>query len=199
MALPTLILIAGFWTCIFLLKRSIQGVFAQKSSAGEHVPKTGLAKTGLGNLSLDAALVAKIGSNAAPRADFNGLILRPTIGVRLISVTLTLFLMYLIWFNPGEFVPDNVWILFAITIAAFYGMVHTNSSYLRYNLDGFEVIDSLFRRHNVAWQDLEAIRDNGHYLYVFHLRSGKRLNALKFLAGMPEFLNHAFVEIECNN
>ena len=198
-ALPILILIAGFWICVFLLKRSIRGVFAQRTSAGERVTKTTLAKTGLGNLPLDVSLIARIGSKAAPRADSNGLILRPTVGLRLMSTGLTLFLFWMAWFNPGAYLPDNVLILIPVTLAALYGFANTNLSFLRYNLDGFEVMDSWFRRRRIAWSDVQDIQDDGHYMYIFRLRSGSKVKALKYLGGMPEFLNHAFVEIDSNN
>ncbi|MEP3845905.1 MAG: hypothetical protein ABJM43_11255 [Paracoccaceae bacterium] len=181
------------------MKRSIRGVFAQKTSTGARVTETTLAKTGLGNLPLDVSLIARIGSNAAPRAVSNGLILRPTVGLRLMSAALTLFLFWMAWFNPGAYLPDNVLILIPVTLAALYGFANTNLSFLRYNLDGFEVMDSLFRRRRIAWSDVKDIQDDGHYMYVFRLRSGSKVKALKYLGGMPEFLNHAFVEIDSNN
>ncbi len=191
-ALPTLLITAAFWYGTYRVARAIRRAITQTTSDGRQVPRTASARFGVGNLAADATLVAQIGKNSVPRAGLNGQILRPTIGIRVMSIAMSLFALWLVWADPGAFLPDNVFLLLPCTALILYGTVHTNTSFLRFDADGFEVMDSLFRRRMILWDDLEQIRDNGHYLYIFDVRNGRSAKSLKYLAGMPHFLSFAF-------
>lgn len=199
LAIGPWIMIGALWFGIFLIRRWIYGLMAQRASSGQQVARTGFAHLGVGTLGADITLVAQLGKNAQVHEGLTGRRLKPTIGVRLISFGLSGLVMWLMFAEPGQYIPDDVYIMFPIVGFLIYGMLHTNLSYLRYDSEGFEVMDSLFRKQHVRWRDLIAVRDNGHYLYVFEVTDRRRVQVLKFLGGMPQFLTTAFEHIDAYN
>ena len=180
---------------MFLLRlwisQAVMRLFNQRSSQDERVPLTGTARMTVGNLPADINLIAQVGAKKAPMESLNGKIMTPTIGVRVISLVLTAALLYMMFAVPGEFMPDDIFLTFPLTGLLIYAQVHTHMSYMRYDSEGVEAMTWSFARKQAKWKDIISIRDNGHYLYVFHLGDGTKLQVLKFMKGMPEFLTYA--------
>ncbi len=168
----------------------------QKSSAGHHVRKGTFGALGVGNLPLGLQLIAQIGNAGAGQETLDGRLLRPTPGLRLISIAFTLALLWLVWGNLGVFVPDDIFLTFPLTAFILYAAFYANLSYLRFDNDGFEIMNWRFQRQSGLWEDLIDVRDDGHYFYVFSFQRQGKMRVLKFLQGMPHFLSVAFVQIE---
>lgn len=177
------VIFAMFWACNVLWRW-----VRQTSGASGRVRMTALGGMGIGNLPLGLNVIALIGSGGTGRQLASGRELRPTFGMRFISVVLTVLLLWLIWGDLGTFVPDDIFLTFPLTAAVIYAFAQTNLAYLRFDNDGFEGIDYLFRAKTARWADLVGIRDQGQYQYIFDLQNGDRLRVIKFMGGMPRFL-----------
>ena len=75
------------------MRRGLRRLTNQRTSSGAQIRPTFMSYIGLGNVSPDVNLIARIGSQAKPVEALNGKILRPTVGVRLISIGLSLALI----------------------------------------------------------------------------------------------------------
>lgn len=204
--------ILSVWSLIFtafvvgaslMLRFRIRGFFSkffrQRDSEGQLVKETLLARTGTSNLSADVGLIAGLGQGAQVRQTLNTIILRPTIGLRLISLGISAAMLYLIWMRPGEFMPATGVLPHGLTAVLIYAGLHTNFYEASYDDHILTAPNWFFQRHQYRWKHLDSIRDNGHYYYILHFADGRKLQLQKYLVGIKDFLTYARLQIEENN
>lgn len=193
--LSVIVLICGSTLVRIGLHRLFLRGFNQRASDGKEIPLTWSAQNGIGTLGA-TGLLARAGTNRPVSKDITGQpVLRSTLGVRVISVGLSGVLIYMMFGVPDQFVVDNIFVTFPIVAGLIYAMAHTHMSYLRYDNDGIEVLSWRFTPARAAWKDVIHLQDNGHYLYVFRLSDGSKLEVLKYMTGMREFLTYAQARI----
>lgn len=169
------------------------------------VEKTVFARLGGPSLPFSAGVVARSGTGRAADRMIDEHVLRPTLGVRAVSLISAGAILFVIWGTPGALVPSDGPITWGLTALIAYSVVYLFSYELRYDRDRIIAQGWAFNRREHAWRDLVRIRDNGHYLYVLNFEDGSRLEVQKYLAGMPDFLTFAQTRIaenlrgECQN
>lgn len=182
--------------------RGHRGIFDRNANirgrGGEEIEKTRLAKLGLGGLDTNAAIIATAGTARAAPMSLDDHILRPSIGLRAMSVIGSGAALVLTWFGHEDWVPLGDMAKMGLTAALAYGALIMFTYELRYNRDRLIARGWLFNRREFAWRDLVRIRDNGHYLYVLNFSNGARLEIQKHLVGMPDFLSRAKQQIATN-
>ncbi len=181
----------GPYVLAYLLGRKVRSAAAQKDSEGRPVQMTGLANAGLGTLPLDVGFVAGLGRDAVPQSTAGSLVLRPTWGVRMLSIVFSALLIYIVYIGRGDLVPDSPYVWPVLGLVLGYGILTTNIYELRYSTEGFVTSGFARRRKEVRWKDLSYITDNGHYFYYFHTFSGQKVETLKYLVGIGDFLSYA--------
>ena len=174
------------------------GLLRRPRGPAQRVERTALARTGMANLPLDLSMVAGAGRSATAPDTLGDHTLRPTIGLRLISLGISALVLYLIWFGPAETrlpYPPASWTL---TAAVAYGILYIQTYEARYDRDRINYRDALMRQHEVLWRDVFAIRDDGHYEYHLLTDSGRKIRLQKYLVGISDFLTYAETRIAQN-
>jgi len=194
-----LILIIGPYFLTWWLGRKLHRKTAQRDSRGQSIPLTTSARFGLGNFSGDMTLLSGLGRNATPHHTLNEITLRPTIGLRLVSVLVAAAFWFLIAVDDGELLGDGYAVTAGLCGLWAYSFVQTNFYELRYDSHGFITRDWVFRRREVAWRDVIRIEDNGTYLYVIKMQDGSKLEIQKYLVGIRDFLTYAGDQMSYHN
>jgi hypothetical protein len=167
---------------------------------GHAIEKTALAKLGLGRLNVDAAVVASAGTKRAAPMTIDDHILRPTVGVRAISLALTAALGFVIAFGTPEILADAGNLMkYLLGASVVYAVAFIQTYELRYNRDRLIAPGRAFNRREQKWRDLKRIQDNGHYLFVLTFADGSKLEVQKHLVGMADFLTFAQAQIAANS
>ncbi|WP_157033175.1 hypothetical protein [Loktanella sp. S4079] len=192
-------IILGFWYLRYLFARQVQKWTNQRDSKGQEVEQTGFAKTQLGNLPADVGFVAGVGKNAEPAVTLNVTILRPTIGMRLISIGVGGAIIWMIWLSETNYLPDIAYLDIGTSIVVAYSLLYTNLYELRYDQHGIIHKDWFLREVEFRWRDIISIKDNGQYAYILRLENGKKTEVLKYLVGIRPFLTYAKEQIAKNN
>ncbi|KPP89295.1 MAG: hypothetical protein HLUCCA08_03625 [Rhodobacteraceae bacterium HLUCCA08] len=148
------------------------------------------------SLSLSVMLVARTGLNADPGSSLDTWILRPTPGMRIISLGLASCAVGLIWTVPELSLgtTGNA----AITMAACYSALFIGTYELRFDRDMLSAPNWLFQRREHAFGDLIDIRDDGHYHYRFRFSDGRTLQVQKYLVGIDKLLGYGRQWIDHN-
>ena len=193
-----LIAVAGFVALIFLpyagawfLGQKLRGLTDQRDSRGERIAQGPMARMGIGSLTADMALLAQVGGKVAPERGLNQIILRPTRGLRIISVGGAALLLFEMIRSFDYYFADSLLIPACLAGFVIYAVAQTLTYQLRYDTDGFTAQDALFRARRVAWKNVVNLTDNGHYLYYVGLDHGRRVEVPKYLVGIRDFLTYA--------
>ena len=112
--LPVFLAVGGFWFVIFKLRKKLNGALAQRDSKGRRVDETRAARSMVGNLPGDVGFVASLGRDAAPLQSLDRLILRPTWGLRLVSLGFSALLLGMAFLSRGEILPDSPYAIGAL-------------------------------------------------------------------------------------
>ncbi len=171
--------------------------FGQLDADGRMPDRTLGAKLG-GGLPFDTGMVARIGAGARARMSLNTTIMRPTIGVRGLSVGLSGLVLYLIWGNPGAYFPAGQGLSLGITAFLLYGVLRIVFYEVRYDDRTLSTTNWLFQTCEFEMNTLIALRDNGHHLYKLRFENGKTIEVQKYLVGMPDFLSYARFIMDLN-
>ncbi len=171
----------------------------QPRNVTNEVQKSALGSLGVANLPLDVALVAGIGKSREAPQTIGDRFLRPTIGLRMISLVLSGLVLWGLWLGPAEFrlpVPALQWGLSALLV---YGVFFIQTYEARY--DDYRIVTRgwFFQRKEVLWKDVISLRDNGHYIYNLHTEAGKKYEVQKYLVGIVDFVAYANTRIARNN
>ncbi|MCG3269124.1 hypothetical protein [Yoonia sp. I 8.24] len=193
------VVLGGGYYLWFRFKKRANGLTNVRDSSGREVTQTRLAKTQLGNLPTDISLIAGVGKNAAPQQSLNETVLHPTIGLRLISLGVSGTLLWMVWLNGADYVPDAPYLKEVVSAVVAYSLLYTNLYELRYDQHGVIHKDWFFREVDFAWRDIVSLRDNGHYAYIVRTADGKKVEVLKYLIGIRPFLTYAHAQIEKNS
>ena len=188
----------GFFAMYILpgiLVRKVARATSQRDSRGEAVPLTGTARFGAAN----PGWIASLGSRAAPEHSLNEIIMRPTIGFRLVTVGVTGAAGFLMLTDAQDLFGGSAVLMAAMGALVGYYFICMNLYFLRYDRERIITQDWLFRRKEVAWRDVIDLRDNGQYQYVLALENGKKVEIQKYLVGMPDFLTYAKDQIAYHN
>ncbi len=191
--------IFGFHYLRFLTARRVNKWTNQRDNEGQEVEQTGFAKTQLSNLPMDVGFVAGVGKNAEPNMTLNETILRPTIGMRLISIVIGGAILWMTWLGGTEYIPDVPYLKEGLSAVVAYSLLYTNLYELRYDQHGIIHKDWFLREVDFRWQDIISIRDNGQYAYILRLESGRKTEVMKYLVGIRPFLTYAKEQIAKNN
>ncbi len=186
-----LIVVAVFIFIGWGLNTFIYRVFAQRDAKGRSIELTTTGKLQGANLPVDISLIARLGRNAEPVHKDDGITLRPTIGLRLISFALTLITVWYIYYSVdlvSEVDPKIVWVGGGLFL---YMLAFTNLSWVKYNAESFSTMGYAFQTKSAAWRDVISIQDEGHYLYVLRTVDGQKLEIPKYMVGITDFLAYA--------
>ena len=179
--------------------RKLRGVASQKDSQGRPIPMSTLGRTGVGNLPLSLGFVAGLGNDAQPEQTASTIVMRPTWGMRMISVVLSAMLIYFCYIGWGELVPATPYTWPVVLIVLAYGVLSTNIYELRYDRDGLVSSGFARQRKEIAWKDLARVTDNGHYLYRLKSFKGETVDVQKYLVGIRDFLTYAQDQMDYHN
>lgn len=171
--------------------------FGQLDADGRMPDKTLGARLG-GGLSVDAGIVAQIGGKAKARMSLNTTVMRPTIGVRGISIALSAIIVYMIWASPGAVFPMGQGMMIAMTVAILYGVVRIMFYEVRYDDRTLTTTNWLFQTCEFEMNKLVDLRDNGHHIYKLRFANGKTIELQKYLVGMSDFLSYARFIMDLN-
>ena len=127
------LMIVGPYVLAYKLGRWLNGVSAQRDADGRAVPLTRLGRLGAGNLGPANSLAAQADLGPMPQPVAGALTLRPTLGLRVMSVSSAILLLYLLWFRPGELLPNDIRLTLGLTALTVYAVAFTNSAYLRFD------------------------------------------------------------------
>ncbi len=194
-----LAVLCGGYYLWFRFKKRVNGLTNVRDSDGRKVAQTRLAKTQLSSLPTDISLIAGVGKNAAPQQSLNETVLRPTIGLRLISLGVSGALLWMVWLSGADYVPDIAYLKEGVSVIVAYSLLYTNLYELRYDQHGVIHKDWFFREVDFAWRDVVSLRDNGHYAYIVRTADGKKAEVMKYLVGIRPFLTYAHAQIEKNS
>lgn len=167
------------------------GLLRRPRNATHDVQKSALAHAGVGNLPLDVAVIAGLGKGGEAPQTIGDHFLRPTIGLRLISLGLSALCLYFILFGPEEYrlpFPVMTW---SLTAALIYGVLYIQTYEARY--DDYRIVYRgwLFQRKEALWSEVYSINDDGQYQYILRTDSGKRVEIQKNLVGIVDFVSYA--------
>lgn len=151
-------------------------------------PKTTIGARFLPSLSLDAMLLARAGLKAEPKSSLDTWILRPTLGMRIISLGLGALAVILIWSVPELSLGSTGNAV--VTGVALYSALVIGTYEARFDRDTVSAPNWLFQRREHAFRDLVEIRDDGHYLYKFRFSDGRTLEVQKYLVGIDKLLGY---------
>jgi hypothetical protein len=196
-----------FWVAVlgggyylwFRFSKRVNRLTNLRDSEDREVAQTVFAKTQMGNLPTDISLIAGVGKNVAPQLSLNETILRPTVGMRLISFMISAALMWMTWLGDAHYLPDIVYLKEAISLVVGYSLIYTNLYALRYDHQGFIHKDRFLREVDFVWRDIVSLRDDGHYAYIVRTADGRKTEVLKYLTGIRPFLTYAHEQIEKNS
>ena len=138
------------------------------------------------NPGLDA--MASIGRDAAPTLTIDTWTLRPTLGLRLISLGLGAVIVAMMWGglplyqDVGDQMPDAAkWFITAVVALATFNVMTYEVRVSERELHAKKYF--LFPR-TYLWKDLVLFQHDGGYEYVMRFDPGGRITVLKHLAGI---------------
>lgn len=200
-------LFIGFRYIAFKMRRSNRRRFAQRDSKGRPIEETTLAKLGAGTLPTDTGLIAGLGTKGEARQSLNESILRPSIGLRLLSIGLSSVMLAYLWgliHLPG--VPKDVmagvpyaeWVKAGLSLIIVYSVFYILFYEVRYDTFSLSAPNWFFVHREYTWKDLVSLKDNGHYLYILRFEDGRKAEVQKYLVGIREFLSYANDRVAAN-
>jgi len=187
----------------FLIRYGLQNllhrIFGLKDARGVATTQTTMARVGLGTLPVDIDIVARLGSGAKPRHTLNLTILRPTLGLRLISLGLCSLAVGFVWFGPSEFLPPFPYAREALSVLILLAVLNAFIFEVRYDDSILEVSGFAKPRREYNWADLISVQDTGHYELVLKFSDGRKAKVFKHLVGIRDFLTIAHMYSEINH
>lgn len=173
-------------------------IFGRRSKDTD-VDLTFAAKRGIGRLPAHMDFIAGFGKTRSAPEIGQGGVLTPTLGLRFISVLLTLACLWIVWFGPPEYTGGSLLIKSAITAALAYAAIYIQLYSLSFDAERFSHRGWTFRYREYLWRDLVSIQDNGHYVYALRMKGGAKVDVQKYLVGIPAFVAYAKDRIVQNN
>ena len=146
----------------------------------------------------DITLLAGIGKGKAAPQTIADRTLRPTSGLRFITLGLGGLMLWLVWLGPeGIRMGSDV---FGLLLSAFalYSIIHVQTYEARYDDYRLEYRGWFFQTRQVLWRDIASIRDDGAYIYVLRTHTGKKVEVQKYLVGITDFVAYALTRIADN-
>ncbi len=199
--IPVLLIVAALTAVRLWLNakasNAVDRRFGQLDADGRMPDKTLGARLG-GGLTVNAGIVAQIGAKAKARMSLNTTIMRPTIGVRGISLGVSAVIIYLIWARPGEVFAMGQGMMIATTLAVLFGVIRIMFYEVRYDDRTLSTTNWLFQHCEFDMTRLVDLRDNGHHTYKLRFENGKTIELQKYLVGMPDFLSYARFIMDMN-
>lgn len=205
-----LLTVVGFTALRFYLNAKLANAmdrrFGQLDADGRTPERTLGAKLG-GGLPFDAGMVAQIGAGAKARMSLNTTIMRPTIGLRVLSIGISALLLYYLWSLPAEFDPTRSGMMtvrpspivsIPLTVSILYAAIRIMFYEVRYDDRTLSTTNWMFQRCEFDMTRLVALRDNGHHIYKLRFENGKSIELQKYLVGMPDFLSYARFIMDLN-
>lgn len=194
---PVLIAVGLIMAARFWIRERIRRFFAQKDTRGRAVGLTPGARTGIGNLPVDAGLLAGIGVGQEAARSLDVRVMRPSMGLRAMSLGLGGLVLALAWTEAGaDYISGPLWVRQAISGFVVYSMIYISQYEVRYDAHSIVAPDWFLRRRECRWTDLSDIRDDGHYVYKLRFAGGRKMEVQKYLTGIREFLTLAHDRVE---
>ncbi len=178
------------------ISNALRRWFAQRDADGRMVDTTGLAGLG-GGLPIDAGMVAQIGAGAKARMSLDTTVMRPTIGLRLLSLGVSGLILFMIWARPGVYIPTGT-MSAVMTAGILFAAIRIMSYEVRYNSQTLSAPNWMFQARDFDMHTLISVRDNGHHIYKLRFDDGQSVALQKYLVGMPDFLSYARFVTELN-
>lgn len=174
-------------------------IFRRNRSKETDVDMTTAAKLDIGNLPANMDFIAGFGKEKAAPQDMTDTILRPTVGLRFISVVLVGACLWMIWLGPKELIGGSLQLRLGLTAALAYAAAYIQLYQLRYDHARFVHLNWFFRQQAHDWKDLTNIKDNGHYMYELRMEKGRKVEVQKYLVGITGFVAFAKNQVVQNN
>ena len=148
---------------------------------------TGTGRMGIVNLDPVTSRIANIGMDRPVHMTLGTVVMRPTQGLRIISLGSGGFILFCLW-GSTIFQPMLSGLgAIIMTAIIFYTVMYISAYEARYDDQGITAPNWMFQQKQYAWEDFITIRDNGHYLYVLKFADGK-MSLQKHLVGIHTFL-----------
>jgi hypothetical protein len=148
-----------------------------------------LHRLGAEPLPASISVLARLGEKAAPQQSLDVIVMRPTFGLKGISLLLSAVALWMTW--SGKFVemmPDGTAIRLAMSSMVAFCALNTFLFEARVDRSSLVVIKFALWRREYLWRDFSAIKDDDSYLYFLHFSKGGKVNIPKHLVGMSGFL-----------
>lgn len=152
--------------------------------------------------------VAQIGTGGPAATSVGEKILRPSIGVRLVVLSVAGMICYYsltpaFWqMEFSELDRGTEWIFSTarvlLPIAALYGVLYIFTSEARYDRDVLIVTRLIGLRREYRWKALTRIGDGGAYDLVLFFKPGGKAKVLKHSTGIAEFKAFALAQVQKN-
>lgn len=136
--------------------------------------------------------IAQLGLNEPARMSLNTVIMRPTKGLRFLSLGFSAFSLWMIWgpiANSNS--HDTLLAIGASTLISYVALFIANYE-ARYDDEGLTAPDWFFVERRFDWADFEGMGEDGNLLYKLYFDGKRKVHLQKYLVGMPTFLT--FVE-----
>ncbi|NNK16283.1 MAG: hypothetical protein HKP51_05210, partial [Sulfitobacter sp.] len=136
--------------------------------------------------------IAQLGLNEPAQMSLNTVIMRPTKGLRFLSLGFSVFALWMIW---GPIASSNSHVpLLAIgaSVLISYMALFIANYEARYNDEGLTAPDWFFIERRYDWEDFRSLNEDGNLLYKLEFAGKRKVHLQKYLVGMPTFLT--FIE-----
>ena len=174
-------------------------IFRRNRTKETEVDITTAAKLDIGNLPANMDFIAGFGKEKAAPQDLTDTILRPTMGLRFISLVLVGACLWMVWFGPKDLIGGSLQLQMGLTAMLAYAAGYIQLYQLRYDHVRFVHLNWFFRQQAHDWKDLTSIKDNGHYMYELRMEKGRKVEVQKYLVGIPRFVAFAKNQVVQNN
>ncbi|MEL6683720.1 MAG: hypothetical protein AAFN63_04670 [Pseudomonadota bacterium] len=164
----------------------------QARRPSENVPKTVLARLD-GGMPADLTLITSIGRNAAAQDSLGEVILRPTIGTRLLMFGFPVLLYFVlqqvasVQTIPLSEDPLTLWFGRLLFILIIHNIIYFSIYELRYDGERITHLSWFYRRVELDISTLLSIRDDGMYFYILRSENHKKAYIPKHLTGIEDF------------
>lgn len=193
--------VAGVFAGLVLLRRLYDGLHRRfvgfTDSRGTEIGVTPASRFAAPT-PLAVAIIANAGTGVRPRQTLNMTILRPSIGLRLFTFFAIAAISYFLWVDPAYRAGMPPSIKLWITGLVAYFAVYLSLYELRYDAEMVEAPDWVLRKRTYRWDDVISIADTGQQRYRLKFEDGRKIDVIKYLVGIRDFLTIAQMHVEAN-
>ena len=172
---------------VLYIRRRLRG----QVNPSDHVQSTRLG-TVAGSLPAELSLLAGVGAGGQAHETLGEMFLRPTWGLRLITIGLPAFAAYLMMemqaVHQLQRLPMDIALNGAMALVMLHVLIYTNTYELRYDRDRFAHRNWFYQRRAFDWSEIASIRHDNAYFYIIRTHKRRKTYVPKHLVGIEGLL-----------